>query len=314
MSDETAMEEKTESTDTPIGDDPYGSEDFQSFTEADIPAKAESEPEPEEADDKNSRAETDTVDPELIAKAEELGLSQKEIETFKNPEALTSAIKFLEGKLAKADGQSKETVEKNTEDALAMLKSMEDFNTEEYDEKMAKALNLMKSNLVSLVETNQKLLAESQNRQTQEVLGTIDKMFGELGDTYQDLFGKEAPTKYAQGSSERQNINKVLGYYDMIAERASQDGEKLSEKETLERAILVAFPDKIKSITRQELETKVKKRSDMKISRALSSKDKTEMKPGVAKARKSVHDWLKRNGIETDQGFADEDDNDDSRY
>jgi len=306
MSDEeTTMEAEASTTEETQNEFGFGELDGLG-DEVAIPDTDESN----DADDKNSRDDgsKDAFSDDLMEKASKYGFSPEDVKSFGKPEALTAAIATIEKKLADVgERQKNETTDTDTteKDAAALLKEIEDLNTEEFDEKLAKTINTMKQNLVGLVETNKQLMEDRQRRDYEQTLTQIDGLFDGLGDTYADLFGKDKPSKLADNSPERKNVSKVLGYFDSLQQLAKQDGESLSEKELLERAMLAAFPEKVKTIARKEIESKVKKRSDSKIPRPNASTDKQELKPGPELAKRNLIDRLRKMGID---GLEEEDD------
>lgn len=236
--------------------------------------KEDKQPQAEETkDEKPEVAEKQALPDELVGRAKEAGLSDEDIESFSSDqlEKVLSLVKTETGDQQQTD------------------KPKSDYNSEEfkveldpdiYDPDICKAINSTAEQInglkTKLNEVTSALAAQSELSFEKD----FESMIATLGDEFSDTLGKGDLEAIGSDSEHFKNRCKVIDEMNAIATGYTQTGKKVpSQKKLFERAVNSVFGDKVKSNVRKEVAAQLEKRSSQIISRPTSKKGKDNMSP-----------------------------------
>lgn len=315
---EEAQTEKTEDTRTDEQklhdqydyDDSVGDDDL-STDEKDKGDDKDSADDQKAADDtagsKKEQEDTETekksvINDELLGRAEKMGFTRYEAQSFSNAEDLQRTLDILDGADAKTGGEEKKTGE---EDSQKEPEFKIDLSPDEYDGKVIKTfedLNKFHTDRYSALETklNQVLEAVG-NDQAAAADVRFESMIEGLGEDFTETLGKGPGHSLDQKSTQFENRVKLHEEIVRIAAGYAALGQQVpTEKELFEKAVGVVFKDKQKNLEMDKLGKKLDKRSKQSLGRAAPHKDK-ELSPDQ-RAVKYVNDFYKKNNIDLGEG------------
>lgn len=250
MSGETEVKEEVVADDN-SGDDKNKADDDDSAGEAETKVEAETV-------EDEIPAETAQVDEEaiktLFERAEAVGLTQKQVESFSSAEDLENTLEILESRHKEKQPEKPAKTEVVEDDKPFDC----GLDPEKYDEGLIKAVNKMgndfKAEMTALKKENAALKAttdsfsEKENRKAaKEHLDWFDGQLNSL-EGFEDVFGKGTIKDIEKGSAEWKNRAVLDKTMFTIAKGYEAAGEKIpSKNELFQLALNMKFVDKIKS-------------------------------------------------------------------
>jgi len=280
--DDSSTDEKDKGDDKDTADDQKTADDT---------AGSEKEQEATETEKKS------VISDELLARAEKMGFTKYEAQSFSNAEDLKRTLDILDGAGDAKPGGEKDS-EKEPEFKI-------DLNPDEYDEKVIntfEGLNKFHTDRYSALETklNQVLEAVG-NDQAAAADVRFESMIEGLGDDFTETLGKGPGHSLDQKGTQFENRVKLHEEIVRIAAGYAALGQQVpTEKELFEKAVGVVFKDKQKTLEMDKLGKKLDKRSKQSLGRAAPRKDR-ELSPDQ-RATNYVNEFYKKNNIDLSEG------------
>jgi len=266
-----AVEEATQTLDSFLDDEektePDTGEADETTGEADDTSEAEEKTDTSETEDKG---EDKGFSESLIALAESSGLTKEQIENFSSEKDLVNTLSILGSKTpTETEDKSKET--KKDEDKPYNC----GLDPKEYDEKIIATLNKLgeeNRQLQKRLANSDAKAAETEKAQQAQYVAErikwLDSEFAELGEEYEDVFGKGGHDDISQKSETFKNRVAVDDEIDILVYTYKIKGKPLPPaKELFKKAVTVLFSDKTKSVSTKTLTAKMKKRASQALGR-----------------------------------------------
>jgi len=285
------------------GDDDKDSADSQKAADETTSSKKEQEKTETETEEKPA------IDDDLLARAEEMGFTKYEAQSFSNAEDLKRTLDILDGAWDAKPGGDKEE-KAGEKDSQKEPEFKVDLNPDEYDEKVIKTfedLNKFHTDRYAGLEAklNQVLEAVG-NEQAAAADVRFESMIEGLGEDFTDTLGKGPGHTLDRKGAQFENRIKLHEEIVRIAAGYAALNQRVpTEKELFEQAVGTVFKDKQKNLDMDKLGKKLNKRSKQSLGRAAPRKDK-ELSPDQ-RAAKFVNDFYTKNNIDLSEGPDNED-------
>lgn len=243
------------------------------------------------------------ISDELLERAEKMGFTRYEAQSFSNAEDLKRTLDILDGADAGAGGEDKEKA--GEEDLQKEPEFKIDLNPDEYDAKVIKTfenLNKFHTDRYTALEAKLNDVLEAVgNEQAAAADLRFESMIDGLGDDFAETLGKGPGHSLNRKSPQFENRVKLHEEIVRIAAGYAALGQRVpTEKELFEQAVGTVFRDKQKDLAMDKLGKKLDKRSRQSLGRAAPHKDK-ELSPDQ-RAVKFVNDFYKKNNIDLGEG------------
>ncbi len=230
---------------------------------------------------------------ELLTRAVEAGLTDKDVREFGSSRALKHHLDFVERfKKVEAEKKPKEKEAATEDEEFPELSEAED-----YDPKLVKGWNKLTKTAKELREKVAGFEAREKARSEREastmhaqMLNDFDEAVDGLGDEYAELLGKG---EIKEGTKPFENRAKLFGEMHIIAKSFRESGKPVpGEKELLKRAVANLFSDETETIARKKLSSKLETRKGAILPRPTQRNSVDKAEPDKA-ARSFVKAFLK---------------------
>ncbi|HML73327.1 MAG TPA: hypothetical protein PKB02_02405 [Anaerohalosphaeraceae bacterium] len=222
------------------------------------------------ADDKDGQDNDDNksaISAELVQRAIRLGFDQDELSGFKSDATLSRVLDAMESRASGNQSTDGDAKDGKQDDDVFKLELGDDY-TDDFKEKMQKMNEFYASKLKSVRDELSSARQELNRIQGMEYVREFDASIKNLGDPWQDVFGKGSGQKLDPKGSHYKNRVKLDEEMSIIALGRKQMGKPpLNRAELFQRALQSAFSDKIKSIETAHLQKALKDRSRRSASR-----------------------------------------------
>ena len=254
--------------------DPESEYDFDDPADADPdpnekPADDEQPADDEDAEQQTPAEETETPEPasfspDVLNRAREMGLSDGEARQFGTEQALERAMALSDRRIATAYRKPPGDKEKAAETETKPEDEIPDLNPDSYDPELVEAWDKMKGQLKDLTEQNAQLVQVNGRRQFDEFLGWFDQRIGQLGESYEDVFGKGASGGLATDSQEYKSRDRLIEVMEGLSPVYGDKGRE----ELFQRALKAEHGDRADENARKKIAGKLGKRQTQLTNRA----------------------------------------------
>jgi len=238
-------------------------------------------------EDPAKQEEAEVISDELAERVEKAGLTEADVGRFGTVEDLEAALDVLEARKTEKVEPEKKIVEKTDVEkkAEADAKAEEDkpydcgLNPDTYDEGLVAAVNKMgndfKAELKSLKAENAELKGETtqlakvhRQKAQDEATEKFDKRIADLGEDFEDVFGKGTIKEIKIESPEFKNRAALDEKISVLWQSYKLSGAKIpSNDELFQEALLILHTQKIKQKDFKPTKTKLKLRAGQAIGR-----------------------------------------------
>lgn len=243
----------------------------------------------------------------LVREAEQLGFSQEDIQSFGDAAGLERALVVFNRQLAargRPDEPGTQEPEKEPQKETPKLE-LPEINLEEVDPEIAKYIEGQSKviqdlygqvqGLSGLQEQVQTLHAQEQQRQIEAFTSTFDGFIDNLGDSWDDVFGKKA------GDPDKARAD-LMNEVSVLAAGYEATGREMPTADDLiNRALRSLHGDRFQNLARKELNGKLKQRARQGIARP-SNRKATDMTPEDRAAR-AVAEKMAEKGFTEDGAY-----------
>jgi hypothetical protein len=218
---------------------------------------------PDATEEKPEGGEVTPVSDELFERAIRAGMTRKDADAVKDPEALERIVGNLERSKTAEKPKEGDASKGQGEDG-DLASKVPDLDPVEYDEKVVSTFKAMKDALISM----QKTISELRKNGSPEA-SMIDKKIADLGREWSDVFGKDGKGKA--------DLEEAIKFVTKL-------NPGLAPDKIFDRALRAAFSDKVSTLEKAKLSAAAAKRAERAIDRPRNINGK--FAPGEAGAPK----------------------------
>jgi hypothetical protein len=244
----------------------------------------------EAAEDNSSgqdTAEDSKFSDEVLARAERVGMTGEMVDRFSSEQDLSNALELFEqakgqdskdGETGDNAGDEKQQEKEKSEPAL---KATDFLDPELHDESEIEALQKVFDQMDEQKKQLERVNEVVGRQQQVERLNFFDQQVNSLGDDWKGLLGEGSGFEMdpKEHRTFLENRGKLMEQVDVLADSYQRKGDKVpSQKELIQQALPMVFPEEAKKVQAGQLRGKAQKRSGQSLARA-TNKEKQPRTP-----------------------------------